>query len=158
MKKLFVVLVVLLAVGTGAFAADVFASYNKPGDLNVYASVGWYVFPEVSVAAEYVIGEFALGPVPFDWGVAVRGGMDFWSGGIDYAIGALATLHTGLVAFPLEFYASIGAAFHGPTAAFPVAFATYGGVTWWFSKNLGLVLENGYLGWYFWGVGVELKI
>jgi hypothetical protein len=158
MKKLFVVLVVLLAVGTGAFAQDVFASYNAPGDINVYASLGWYWYPEVSVAAEWVIGEFALGPVPFDWGVAVRGGFNFGSGWFGYSAAALATLHTGLAVFPLEFYASIGAAFYGPTAGFPVSFATYGGATWWFSKNIGLLVENGYLGWYYWGVGLEFKL
>lgn len=158
MKKLCVVLLVLTAVAAGAFAEDVFTSFNAPGDINLYASVGYYWYPEVSVAAEYVIGEFALGPLPFDWGVAVRGGINIWGGGIGYAVAALATLHTGLAVFPLEFYASIGAAFYGPTVAFPVSFASYGGATWWFSKNVGLLLENGYLGWYYWGVGVEFKL
>jgi hypothetical protein len=157
MKKLLVVLV-LAAVATGAFAEDVFASFNKPGNVNLYASAGWYYWPEVSVAAEYVVGEFKVGSVPFDWGVAVRGGMDFWSGGIDYSVGALATLHLGLGMFPLEFYASLGACFYGPTAAFPVTVASYGGMTWWFAKNMGLLVENGYLGWYFWGVGLEFKL
>ena len=158
MKKLLVVLLVLTAVAAGAFAEEVFTSFNKPGDINLYASVGWYVWPEVSVAAEYVIGEFALGPLPFDWGVAVRGGFDIGSGYFGYAAAALATLHTGLAVFPLEFYASIGAAFYGPTVGFPVSFASYGGLTWWFSENIGLLVENGYLGWYFWGVGVEFKL
>jgi hypothetical protein len=158
MKKLCVVLLVLAAVATGAFAQDVFASFNEPGDINLYASVGFYWNLEASVAAEYVIGEFALGPLPFDWGVAVRGGFDIGAGYFGYAAAALATLHTGLAVFPVEFYASIGAAFYGPTVAFPVSFATYGGATWWFSKNVGLLVENGYLGWYFWGVGVEFKL
>jgi hypothetical protein len=157
MKKLLVVLV-LIAVTAGAFADDIFTSYNKPGNINVYASVGWYFWPEVSVAAEYVAGEFKIGTVPLDWGVAVRGGMDFWSGGVDYAVGALATLHLGLAVAPIEFYASLGACFYGPTSYFPVTVASYGGVTWWFSKKIGLVLENGYLGWYFWGAGLELKL
>ena len=76
MKKLFVVLV-LVVVAAGAFADDIFASYNKPGNINIYAAVGWYHYFEVTVAAEYMIGEFTLGTLPFDWGVAVRGGMDF---------------------------------------------------------------------------------
>ena len=157
MKKLLVVLV-LIVVAAGAFAQDWAASYNEPGDINVYASVGWYVWPEVSVAAEYIIGEFELGPVPFDWGVAVRGGFDIGTGWFGYAVGALATLHLGLGVAPIEFYASLGAAFWGPTAGIPISFASYGGFTWWFSKNMGLLLENGYLGWYFWGVGLEFKL
>ncbi|MCX7030746.1 MAG: hypothetical protein NTU62_11600 [Spirochaetes bacterium] len=156
MKKLLVVLV-LIGVAAGAFAQDWAASYNKPGNINLYASGGWYYWPEVSVAAEYMIGEFNIGPVPLDWGVAVRGGMDFWSGGIDYSVGALATLHLGLI-WNLEFYASLGACFYGPTAAFPVTVASYEGLTYWFSKSLGVVLESGYLGWYFWGVGIEFKL
>ena len=50
--------------------------------------------------------------------------------------GALATLHLGLGVTPIEFYASVGACFYGPTAYFPVSFASYGGVTWWFSEEL----------------------
>ena len=119
MKKLFVVLLVLSAVATGAFAQNVFTSYNAPGNVNVYASVGYYWFPEVSVAAEFVLGKFAIGPMPLDWGIAVRGGMDFWAGGIDYAVGALATLHTGLAVFPLEFYASLGACLLWPGRGIP---------------------------------------
>jgi hypothetical protein len=157
MKKLLVVLV-LIGVTAGAFASDVFASYNKPGDINLYASVGYVWYPEVSVAGEWIIGEFSLGILPFDWGVMVRGGFDFWSGWFEYSAAALASLHLGLGVVPIEFYASIGAAFYGPTAGFPVSFASYEGATYWFSKNIGLVVESGYLGWYFWGVGLEFKL
>jgi hypothetical protein len=156
MKKLLVVLV-LIGVTAGAFADDIFGSYNKPGNMNLYASVGWYYWPEVTVAAEFMLGEFDLGTVPLDWGVAVRGGMDFWSGGIDFGVGALATLHLGLAVVPIEFYASLGVCYNN-YAAFPVTVASFGGATWWFSKNIGLLVENGYLGWYFWGVGVQVKI
>ena len=31
-------------------------------------------------------------------------------------------------------------------------------MTWWFSKNMGLLLENGYLGSYFDGIGLEFKL
>ena len=37
MKKLLIVLV-LIGVTAGAFAQDVFASYNEPGNFNIYAS------------------------------------------------------------------------------------------------------------------------
>jgi hypothetical protein len=82
----------------------------------------------------------------------------FWSGWFGYGIGILPSLHLGLGVVPVEFYASIGACFYGPTGSFPVTFASFGGVTWWFSDSIGLVVENGYLGWYLWGVGVEVKL
>jgi hypothetical protein len=157
MKKLLLVLVVLVGVAGVTFAQDWAASYNKPGDVNLYASFGYYWWPEVSVAAEFVIGEFAIGPIPLDWGVAVRGGVDFWSGGVDFGVGALGTLHFGLGVFPVEFYASLGVCYNNYWAT-PISIASFGGATWWFSKNLGLLFENGYLGSYFWGVGVEFKI
>jgi hypothetical protein len=157
MKKLFMVLVVLVAVGTGAFAQDVFASYSAPGDINLYASVGWAWNLEVSAAAEYMVGEFALGPLPVDWGVMVRGAFDVGSY-FGFGIGALATLHTGLAAFPVEFYIALGAAYYSWGTGFPVTFASYNGATWWFSKNMGLVVEGGYVGIGFWGVGIEFKL
>ncbi len=81
MKKLLVVLLVLVGVTAGAFAQDVFASYNEPGDFNIYASIGWAWNLEVSAAAEYMIGEFDTRTVcPFDWGVMVRGGFDIGYG------------------------------------------------------------------------------
>jgi hypothetical protein len=157
MKKILVVMVVLLAVAGAAFAQDVFASYNEPGNVNFYASVGWSGWFEVSAAAEYMIGEFELGPLPFDWGVMARGGIEIGSGWVDFGVGALATLHLGLGVVPIEFYIALGACYNNWTS-FPVTFANYNGVTWWFSESMGLVAEGGYLGWYFWGVGLEFKI
>jgi hypothetical protein len=156
MKKLLVVLV-LIGVATGVFAQDVFASYNAPGNVNVYASVGWAWNLEASVAAEYMIGEFALGPLPLDWGLMVRGVFDIGSY-FGFGVGALATLHTGITAFPVEFYIALGAAYYNWGTGLPIAFASYNGVTWWFSKNMGIVAEGGYVGWGFWGVGLEFKI
>jgi hypothetical protein len=155
MKKLLVVLV-LIGVAAGVFAQDVFASYNKPGDVNIYASVGWWAWPEVNVAAEYVIGEFELGPLPFDWGIAARGGFDFGAGYFGFSAGVLATLHLGVAAFPLDFYASAGVCYN--SGYYPFNFASMGGLTWWFTPSMGLLLESGYLGWGFWGVGLEFKI
>jgi hypothetical protein len=157
MKKILVVLLVLIGVASGAFAQDFFASYNKPGDVNLYGSVGWYYYVEASVAAEYIIGEFELGTIPFDWGVEARGGLDFWGGGVDFGIGALASLHLGLSAIPIEFYVALGVCYNN-WGSFPVTVASYNGATWWFSKNIGLLFEGGYLGWGFWGVGIEFKI
>lgn len=155
MKKLLVVLV-LAAVATGAFAQDVFASYNEPNDFNLYASVGYVWNFEANVGAEFMLGEFALGPLPFDWGIQVRGGFDigyyFY-----YGIGALASLHLGLGVIPIEFYAALGVCYNNWSSYF-VSVASYNGLTWWFSDKLGLLLEGGYLGWYFYGIGLEFKL
>jgi hypothetical protein len=157
MKKLLVVLVVLAAVGTGAFAQDIFASYNKPGNINVYVSGGYAWYFEVSAAAEVMIGEFALGPASVDWGLMARGGLEIGAGWVDFGVGALASMHLGLAVMPIEFYIALGACYNNWTT-FPVAFASYNGVTYWFSKSLGVVVEGGYIGWYFWGVGLEFKL
>ena len=156
MKKLLLVMVVLLCVTGAAFAQDVFASYNEPGDFNIYASVGWWYWPEFSVAAEWVIGEFELGTLPFDWGVAARGGFDVGYGWFGYSVGVLATLHLGLAVAPIEFYGSLGVCFNNHV--YPINVASMGGLTWWFSKNMGLLVESGYLGFGYWGVGLEFKI
>ena len=154
MKKLLVVLVVLVAFATGAFAQDMFASYNKPGNVNIYASAGWYGFPEVTVGLEYMIGEFNIGPVPLDWGIQARAGLEFY--GFDFTAGAMASLHMGLI-WNLEIYAALGVCYNSWTT-FPLDVASYNGITYWVSKNLGVLVETGYLGWYFWGVGVEFKL
>jgi len=157
MKKLLLVVLVLAAVATGAFAQDVFASYNEPNDFNVYASVGFYWNLEVSAAAEWMIGEFALGPLPFDWGVQVRGVFDIGSY-FGFGVGALGSLHLGLAPVPIEFYIALGVAYYNWGVGVPITFASYNGCTWWFSEKLGLVVEGGYVGWGFWGVGLEFKI
>ena len=158
MKKLLVVLLVLVGVTAGAFAQDIFASYDQPGNINIYASLGWAWNLEVSAAAEFMAGEFALGPLPMDWGVMVRGVFDVGSY-FGFGVGALATLHTGLAAFPIEFYIALGVAYYNwGLSGFPLTFASYNGMTWWFSKNMGLLVEGGYVGWGFWGVGLEFKL
>jgi hypothetical protein len=156
MKKLLVALV-LIAVAAGAFAQDVFTSYNEKGDINIYASVGYVWYIEASVAAEFIVGQFNLGTVPLDWGIAVRGGMEFWGAGVDFGVGGLGTLHLGLGVFPVEFYLSLGVCYNN-WSSLPITVASYGGLTWWFSKNIGLLLEGGYLGWGFDGIGLEVEL
>jgi hypothetical protein len=155
MKKLLIVLV-LIGVTAGAFAQDVFASYNEPGNFNIYASVGWAWNLEASVAAEWMVGEFALGPLPFDWGIQVRGAFDIGYS-FYFGAGALASLHLGIAAVPIEFYAALGICYNSWSSYF-VSVASYNGVTWWFTPSMGLLVEGGYLGWGFWGVGLEFKI
>lgn len=158
MKKLLVVLLVLVGITTGAFAQSIFTSYNQPGNVNIYASLGWYFNPEVSAAAEFMVSKFALGPLPLDFGIMARGVFDIGSF-FGFGVGALATLHTGLAGFPLEFYIALGLAYYNfGFSTIPVTFASYNGMTWWFSKKMGLLVEGGYVGWGFWGVGLEFKL
>ncbi len=157
MKKLFVVLVVLLAVGTGAFAADVFASYNAPGDLNVYASAGFWGGFDVLVGVEYIVGEFMLGPMPFDWGVMATGGVEFWAGWVGFGVGAMATLHTGLI-WNMDFSVAAGVTAYNNVTAFPVTWAHDAAARYWISKNMALFVHEGWVGFNYWGVGVELKL
>ncbi len=155
------ILILLLALGasTAAFARELpFASYNVPGQLNAHASVGWWGWPEVSGGVEWMFGKLDIGPLPFTWGVMGRAAVGFYPGNINYAAGAMATLHLGL-RWNLDFSAGLGFGLYGPTAGLPVALASYSAVTWLFSRNLGLLLEAGYMGggWGFWGVGLRLK-
>ena len=128
-KKIIVGLVVaLLLVGTvGAFAEAPFAAHHKPKDLNLYGSVGLYGYSGLSlgVGAEWVIGKFDLGPLPFEWGVMARGVLQlplFIGGGwVDWGVAPLASLHTGFnFGKSLEFdvYVSLGLGIYGTTGTY----------------------------------------
>jgi hypothetical protein len=183
MKRV-VVLLMMVLLATAAFAQAKAApkkttakaepswakSYNADMSFNLYASVGWALGFTGSVAGELILTEFKIGPVPFDFGVAVRGAFEayqtwFGYGGAYVYWGAapLATLHLGLSAVPIEFYISAGIALYGSTDTYwfaaPVmlGFASVEGVIWHLSPNFGLLLEGGYLGGAaVWGVGVQI--
>jgi hypothetical protein len=185
-RAIFAVLILLLA--TGAFAEakantketsqSWATSYNKDGQFNIYASLGWAWGFTASVCPEYIITEFEIGEIPFDFGVAVRGAIEFYDGavlgasgltGVYWGAAPLATLHLGLASIPLEFYISVGVAFYGWSwsadyigsgyGGFNFGFATVEGVIWHFSDMFGLILEGGYLGGAgVWGIGVEIQL
>jgi hypothetical protein len=164
MKKLVVGLVLaFLLVGTMALSAEdqIFASYNQKGHINLYGSVGYgyYYGIEGSVAAEYIIGEFAIGPVPFDWGVMARGLIGFEPYyGLSWGVGGLASLHMGLV-WNLDFYASLGFGFSSWWGDPYPGFWSTNGVSYKLSKNLFVLVEAGYTSWTsYWGVGAVLKM
>ncbi len=177
-RALLVVLILLLATSAFAQSKPWAKSYNKDGQFNIYASVGWALGFTGSVGLEFIITEFKIGNVPFDFGVAVRGAMEFYDGAVFYAPGytgvywgaaPMATLHMGLASAPFEFYISAGVAFYGyswsggyiPAAygGFNVGVASVEGVIWHLSPAFGLILEGGYLGGAgVWGVGIELQL
>lgn len=166
MKKLVVGLVLaFLLVGALTVSAEdkIFASWNQKGHSNLYASVGingWGL--DLSAGFEPILGEFNLGPIPFDWGVMARGivGFDpFYSYGFNWGAGALASLHMGLV-WNLDFYAALGlgiAGWYG--TAFRFGFASFNGLSYKLSDKFFVLLEGGYIVYSgIWGIGVVVKL
>ena len=171
------VLVFMLAATLGGFAADTsvswMTSYNKTGHVNVYAGAGFYYGGlNITGGAEYIIGNFDIGPVPLEWGIMAQAILGFsnyaYASGLDWGAAPMVSLHWGtnfggLARF--DFYISAGlgifggaywAYYNGPVG---FGFASYDGVTWMFSKDLGLLLEFGYIGWASTGaVGIVWKI
>jgi hypothetical protein len=175
-KKIAVGLVlVFLLVGALSVSADApFASYNKPGHLNVYGSVGFYGIwgLELSAGAEWILGKFDLGPVPLEWGVMARGvialPLFLGSGWIDWGAAPLASLHTGFnLGKSLEFdvYVSLGLGLYGTTGTYYVwdpvnfGFASFEGISWKLNDKFFLLGEYGYVGYAsVYGVGVVVKL
>lgn len=155
MKKLLVVLV-LVGVAAGAFADEPFASWNEKGDVNVYASVGFWGGVDAVVGAEFILGEFDLGPVPCDWGVMASAGIEWWYG-MYFGVGALATFHLGLT-WNLDFSLAAGVTAYNNLTSFPVTWAHDAIARYWFSEKMAAFVREGYLGFHFWGVGLEFKL
>jgi hypothetical protein len=185
MKKVVIVLLALLCVAGLVFAAGKgsdenvswMTSYNDPGKLNLYGSVGFYVpGVDVSVAPEYVIGKFNIGPVPLAWGVEARGlvGFSSWLGysWINWGVAPMATLHWGVdfgkpwkfdlyAGAGLGIYGSSGSAYYGYTYSNPVnfGFASFDGIAWQFADKMALISEGGYVGSTgTWGVGIKYQL
>jgi hypothetical protein len=168
------VAILLLAGAMGAFADAPFAAYHKPGNVNLYGSVGLYGYAGLSlgVGAEYVVGKFDLGPLPFEWGIMARGVVQlplFIGGGwVDWGVAPLASLHTGFnFGKSLEFdvYVSLGLGIYGTTGTYYTwsgvnfGFASFNGLAWKLSPKLFLLLDYGYIGWASnYGIGVLLKL
>ncbi len=181
MKRKIVVGVValLLCVSVaGAFAAEKkssqvpwLASLNGPGTVNFTVTGGYSWFGlGLNAGAEFTITQFALGPVPLDFGITAKGSVGFDPFGIGVAAAGLATLNIGFdFGKSLVFEAFLGLGpglvletWSGGGMGFGIA--QFGGWTWWFSKNIGLTGEEGYVsafgwgGWYFAGLGVTFKL
>lgn len=166
MKKTVIGLVLaLLLVGAMTASAEdaVFASWNQKGHTNIYASVGYnYWGLDGSVGFEPILGEFDLGPLPFDWGIMARGlvGFDMFSTyGFNWGAGVLASLHLGLV-WNLDFYAALGLGLAGyPGYPFRFGLSSFNGVSYKISDKFFILLEGGYTVWTsIWGVGVVVKL
>jgi hypothetical protein len=177
------IVILLLCVSVaGAFAGEKkssqvpwLVSLNGPGTINFTITGGytWWGLG-LNAGAEFTVSQFALGPVPLDFGITAQGSVGFDPFGIGVAAAGLATLNIGFdFGQSLKFEAFLGL---GPGivletwAGAPgvgIGIAQYGGWTWWFSKNIGLTGEEGYVstfgwaggfGWYFAGIGVTFKL
>ncbi|MGA2641427.1 MAG: hypothetical protein ABSG21_11075 [Spirochaetia bacterium] len=171
-------IVLLLCASIGLCAAEKksssipwLVSYNSPGtiDLTVAGGYTWWGLG-LNAGIEYAVGQFDLGAAPLSWGIAAQGSAGFGAAGVGVAAAALATLNIGFDFgrnLKFEGFVGLGPGFVVETwggAGSGVGVAEYSGWTWWFSNNIGLTGEEGYVSafgwgyWYFFGVGVTLRI
>jgi hypothetical protein len=185
LKKIGVVAVVLMLCMTmGAFAAETkssqfpwMASYDQPGNFNLYASVGFYGYGiDVNVGPEIIIGKFDIAGIPLSWGVTVRGLVGFasflgYASWIDWGVAPMATLHWGVdlgSIWKFDWYIGLGVGVSGSTGSYysylnssgiGIGFASSDGVVWHFSNNFGLVVDYAYTGYVSAaGVGIQMKL
>ncbi len=171
-----VVVVLLLCTAAGAFAAGNTlpwaTSFNKPGQFNVYGSVGFYPFGiDVNAGPEVIFGQFDIGPIPLEWGAMVRGLVGFssffgYASWIDWAVAPALTLHFGANfggPWQFDWYVGLGLGISGTTGTYYTysgvgfGFATFDGLAWQFSKNFALVVEYGYTA-YMSAAGIGVKM
>lgn len=181
MKKNFIFLILFLlflifSINTFAQSGEkFFDSYYKNGQMNIYATIGWWWGITLSGEVEIIMGEWNIADVmPIDWGISGRVIFETWSwfGYSETYLGAapMFTMHIGIADIDIDYYASLGIGFaiysssdnnyyyywHKP---FEIGFAAASGVIWYLSKNFGLILDYAYIGWVsIWGIGIVLKL
>ena len=178
-KIVFGLVLALILVSTfGAFAAGEtkskvypwMASFDKPGQLNLYASAGFYPFGiDINVGPEYVFAAIEPGGVPLEFGATVRGLVGFsnfagYANWVDWAVAPMATLHWGVdfgSLWKFDWYIGLGVGLSGTTGSYwpggtAFGFASADGVAWHFSNNLALVIEYCYTA-YMYAGGIGLK-
>jgi hypothetical protein len=152
------------------------ASFDKTGQLNLYAAVGfYYVGYDLTGGLEFILGNFDIAGIPFEWGIEARGVVGFASfsgfgSWIDWGAAPLITLHWsvdggGLAKF--EFYGGLGLGLYGTGGSYYAftgygpffGFAGAGGVAWHFANNFALILDSAYVGWTgTYGVGLKVSL
>ena len=152
------------------------ASFNKAGQLNFYAAVGfYYVGYDLSAGAEIILGNFNLSGIPLEWGLEARGVLGFGSfsgygSWIDWGAAPLVTLHWGTdfgKGLKFELYGGIGLGLYGTSGTYYsftgygpfIGFAGAGGVAWHFADAFSLILDSSYVGWTgVYGIGVKIDL
>jgi hypothetical protein len=182
-KILGIVILFVFCASVGAFAYEkkskefpFMASYNKSGQLNFYAAVGFYgVGLEVAAGPEFIIQEFDLGGIPLEWGLTVRGMLGF--GGfagyswLDWGVAPMATLHWGVDLggiWKFDWYVGVGLGISGTIgdyyywpgeAAIRFGFASFDGVAWQFADNMAVIVDAGYAGYVgVYGIGLRFNL
>ena len=170
MKKKIVVasVLVLMLVGTfGAFAAGEtkskeipwMASYDNPGQWNLYAAVGFYGFGvDLNFGPEVMVAKFEPGGVPLELGITARGLIGFSSvpgyvSWVDWAVAPMVTLHWGVDfggAAKFSAYIGAGLSISGTTGVYysysgvGFGFASDNGIAWHFANNFALIVDYAY--------------
>ena len=102
-----IAIAVLLIAASNAFAFEQkskaypwMATFNKAGQVNIYAAVGFYYYGiDVGGGPEFIISNFDVSGIPLEFGIAVKGLVGFANFGgfswTDWGVGPLATLHLG---------------------------------------------------------------
>lgn len=175
MKKCFLLFFLVLLVATPIFAqssndpSKYFQSYLENGDLSIYASIGWWWGLCANAGAELVLGQWNIANIiPIDFSVGVRVLYEGWTylsyGYYFFGASPMFILHVGTTG-NLDFYEGIGFGFCFSNYSsilsndFALGFSAVSGVTWYLSKNLGLILEYAYVGYVStWGVGITMKL
>jgi hypothetical protein len=180
-RKIVVVLALaLMVVSTfGAFAAGEtksstypwMASFDKPGQLNLYAAVGFYGYGiDINVGPELIFAKFEPAGIPLELGGTVRGLIGFssflgYTSWIDWAVAPMVTLHWGVdfgSIWKFDWYIGAGLAISGTTGTYwgyngvGFSFASSDGVAWQFSNNFALIFDYAYT-WYMSSAGLGIK-
>jgi hypothetical protein len=160
MKRVLVISLVLAGAACGAFGAGNAAgstAVENPGDINLYVTAGYRWSPEVEVAAEIIFGDFSLGALACDLGFMASGLFSFHLG-VQYALGAQATLHLSAIA-NTDFLIAVGAQYvSGVVTGSPIELALGVELSYWFAPRVALVARSSIWNGISWGVGLEFKI
>lgn len=184
MKKVLIIVLLILLLSVSIYAKgsksknsefeEFFTSYMKTGDLSIYASIGYWWGITLNAGADLILGEWKIANIfPLDYAVGARFLFESWSylgyGSTYWGLAPMFIVHWGWNNMNLDFYEGIGLGFYGYTtnlssdpygwSPFGLGFAAVSGVTWYFSKNMGLILEYSYVGYVStYGVGITMKM
>jgi hypothetical protein len=176
-------LTLLLISAVGAFAYERgsrtypwMASFNRTGQVNLYAAAGLYPYGfDVTGGLEIILGNFDISGVPLEWGLEGRGLLGFanvagFGSWIDWGAAPMATLHWGFdlgKGAKFELYGALGLGLYGTGGSYYsftgygpfLGFAGGGGVAWHFADNFSLILDSAYVGWTgAFGIGIKVDL